>query len=236
MQIEDIGFFLGTKEYGENSFIVFVLSKKHGLVKSFSKYSRKELQSLMILDQINFIWKSKQKEGLGFIKINHKKPLNDGVNNFLVSLVKASATELCLNFLAPWEKNKEIYEDLATLVESFKLNNNLIIFNYVWWEIFFLKNTGYGLNLDKCAVSGSSKDLYYISPNSGNCVTLTVGNKYKKKLFRIPECLKNKEKSSTFIDYFNALQIISFFLKKNFDFNINKLFFRTHLINKIENL
>ena len=53
MQIEDIGFFLGTKEYGENSFIVFVLSKKHGLVKSFSKYSRKELQSLMILDQIN---------------------------------------------------------------------------------------------------------------------------------------------------------------------------------------
>ena len=72
MQIEDIGFFLGTKEYGENSFIVFVLSKKHGLVKSFSKYSRKELQSLMILDQINFIWKAKQKEGLGFIKINHK--------------------------------------------------------------------------------------------------------------------------------------------------------------------
>ena len=103
MQIEDIGFFLGTKEYGENSFIVFVLSKKHGLVKSFSKYSRKELQSLMILDQINFIWKSKQKEGLGFIKINHKKPLNDGVNNFLVSLVKASATELCLNFLPPWQ-------------------------------------------------------------------------------------------------------------------------------------
>ena len=178
----------------------------------------------------------KAKEGLGFIKINHKKPLTDGVNNFLVSLVKASATELCLNFLAPWEKNKEIYEDLTTLVESFKLNNNLIIFNYVWWEIFFLKNTGYGLNLDKCAVSGSSKDLYYISPNSGNCVTFTVGNKYKKKLFRIPECLKNKEKSSTFIDYFNALQIISFFLKKNFDFNINKLFFRTHLINKVENL
>ena len=104
MQIEDIGFFLGTKEYGENSFIVFVLSKKHGLVKSFSKYSRKELQSLMILDQINFIWKSKQKEGLGFIKINHKKSLKDGVNNFLVSLVKASATELCLNFFGSMGK------------------------------------------------------------------------------------------------------------------------------------
>ncbi len=236
MKIEDIGFFLGTKEYGENSFIVFIFSKNHGLIKSFSKYSRKELQSLMLLDQINFIWKSKQKESLGFIKISHKKPLYHGVNNFLVSLVKASVTELCLNFLAPWQKNKEIYNDLTTLVESFKFNNNLIMFNYVWWEIFFLKNTGYGLNLETCAVSGSSKDLYYISPNSGNCVTYLVGEKYKKKLFRIPDCLKNKENPTTFIDYFNALKIISFFIKKNFDFNISKLFFRNHLINKVETL
>ena len=104
MQIEDIGFFLGTKEYGENSFIVFVLSKKHGLVKSFSKYSRKELQSLMILDQINFIWKSKQKEGLGFIKINHKKPLNDGVNNFLVSL---ALYIIGLNSVPLWELSQK---------------------------------------------------------------------------------------------------------------------------------
>ena len=51
---------------------LYLSFQKHGLVKSFSKYSRKELQSLMILDQINFIWKPKQKEGLGFIKINHK--------------------------------------------------------------------------------------------------------------------------------------------------------------------
>ena len=78
----------------------------------------------------------------------------------------------------------------------------------------FLKNTGYGLNLDKCAVSGSSKDLYYISPNSGNCVTLTVGNKYKKKLFRIPECLKNKENLQHSLIILMHCKSYLFFLKK----------------------
>ena len=36
----------------------------------------------------------------------------------------------------------------------------------------FLKNTGYGINLEKCSVSGSKEKLYYLSPNSGNSVTL----------------------------------------------------------------
>ena len=107
MKIEDIGFFLGTKEYGENSFIVFVFSKKHGLVKSFSKYSRKELQSLMILDQINFIWKSKQKEGLGFIKINHKKPLNNGVNNFLSFFSKSIRNRIMPKLFGSMKKIKK---------------------------------------------------------------------------------------------------------------------------------
>ena len=44
MQIEDIGFFLGTKEYGENSFIVFVFSKKHGLVKVFLNIQEKNFK------------------------------------------------------------------------------------------------------------------------------------------------------------------------------------------------
>ena len=61
---------------------------------------------------------------------------------------------------------------------------------YVWWEILFLKNTGYGLNLDTCAVSGSSENIYFISPKSGNSVSFNIGKKYEKKLFKIPNVLK----------------------------------------------
>ena len=42
MKINDLGFFLGNKKYGENSMIVYILSKNNGLIKSFSKYSKKK--------------------------------------------------------------------------------------------------------------------------------------------------------------------------------------------------
>ena len=39
MKINDLGFFLGNKKYGENSMIIYILSKNNGLIKSFSRKS-----------------------------------------------------------------------------------------------------------------------------------------------------------------------------------------------------
>ena len=103
-------------------------------------------------------------------------------------------------------------------------------------KFFFLKNTGYGISLEKCSVSGSKEKLYYISPNSGNSVTYSVGHKYRNKLFKLPYCLKEKVVSNNFVDYINALKITTYFLKKSFDYDLNKFVFRTHLINKLKSL
>jgi|TARA_B100000287_G_scaffold432730_1_gene492702 DNA repair protein RecO (recombination protein O) len=236
MEIKDSGFFLGVRKYGENSYIVFLLSKNNGLIKSFTKASKKQLQYFMILDEINFIWKAKHKNNLGFIKINHEKPSGRHNDNFLISLVKASASELCLNFLPLWQKNEEIYDDLKKLLFFSNNNENNILLNYIWWEIYFLKNTGYGLNINRCVVTGSTKDLFYISPNSGNSVSYQVGKKYNNKLFKIPKCLKSKKIPTNFADYSEAFKITTYFFEKNFGYNLKKFIFRTQLIKKIQTL
>ena len=41
IKINDSGFYLGYKKYEENSGIIFILSKKNGLIKSFTKFSKK---------------------------------------------------------------------------------------------------------------------------------------------------------------------------------------------------
>ena len=103
-------------------------------------------------------------------------------------------------------------------------------------KYFFLKNTGYGINLEKCSVSGSKENLYYLSPNSGNSVIYSVGHKYRNKLFKLPNCLKEKAVSNNFVDYVEALKITTYFLRKSFDYDLNKFVFRTHLINKLKTL
>ncbi len=235
MKINDLGFFLGNKKYGENSMIVYILSKNNGLIKSFSKFSKKQRCSFKILDEINFTWQSKQKDSLGYVNLDLEASVKKN-DTFVTSLIKSSVSELCLKFLPLWQQNIEIYNDLQRLIKSLDKKIELIIFNYVWWEILFLKNTGYGINLDKCSVSGSKEKLYYLSPNSGNSVTYSVGHKYRNKLFELPNCLKEKVISNNFRDYINALKITTYFLRKSFDYDLNKFVFRTHLINKLKTL
>ena len=235
MKVNDLGFFLGNKKYGENSIIVYILSKNNGLIKSFSKYSKKKRLSFRILDEVNFTWQSKQKDSLGYINFDLEASIKQN-DTFISSLIKSAASELCIKFLPLWQQNFEIYNDLLRLINSLDKKIELIIFNYVWWEIFFLKNTGYGINLEKCSVSGSKEKLYYLSPNSGNSVTYSVGYKYRNKLFKLPYCLKEKAVSNNFVDYIDALKITTYFLSKSFDYDLNKFVFRTHLINKLKTL
>ena len=235
MKVNDLGFFLGNKKYGENSMIVYILSKNNGLIKSFSKYSKKKRLSFRILDEVNFTWQSKQRDSLGYINFDLEASIKQN-DTFISSLIKSAASELCIKFLPLWQQNFEIYNDLLRLIDSLDKKIELIIFNYVWWEIFFLKNTGYGINLEKCSVSGSKEKLYYLSPNSGNSVTYSVGYKYRNKLFKLPYCLKEKAVSNNFVDYIDALKITTYFLSKSFDYDLNKFVFRTHLINKLKTL
>ena len=235
MKINDSGFFLGNKKYGENSMIVYVFSKNNGLIKSFSKFSKKQRFSFTILDKINFTWQSKQKDSLGYINLD-LEAFRKKNGSFISSLIKSSASELCIKFLPLWQQNIEIYNDLQRLIKNLDKKIEISIFNYVWWEILFLKNTGYGISLDKCSVSGSKEKLYYLSPNSGNSVTYSVGHKYRNKLFKLPHCLKDKAISNNFVDYLYALKITSYFFKKSFDYDLSKFVFRSHLINKLKTL
>ena len=235
MKINDSGFFLGNKKYGESSMIVYIFSKNNGLIKSFARFTKKRSFSFTILDEVNFTWQSKQKDSLGYINLDLEASIKQN-DTFIGSLIKSSASELCIKFLPLWQQNIEIYNDLQRLIKNLDKKIEISIFNYIWWEILFLKNTGYGISLDKCSVSGSKEKLYYLSPNSGNSVTYSVGHKYRNKLFKLPHCLKDKAISNNFVDYLYALKITSYFLRKSFDYDLSKFVFRSHLINKLKNL
>ena len=119
MKINDLGFFLGNKKYGENSMIVYILSKNNGLIKSFSKFSKKKRFSFTILDKVNFTWQSKQKDSLGYINLDLEASIKKN-DTFINSLIKSSASELCIKFLPLWQQNFEIYNDLQRLIKKFR--------------------------------------------------------------------------------------------------------------------
>lgn len=60
---------------------------------------------------------------------------------------------------------------------------------YARWELNFLSHVGFGLDLSRCALTGHSGPLAYVSPNTGRAVTAQAGQPWAHKLLPIPPFL-----------------------------------------------
>jgi len=85
---------------------------------------------------------------------------------------------------------------------------------YVKWEISLLQSLGYGLDLSKCAASGETEDLIYISPRTGRAVSGKAGEPYKDKLFALPNFLLGGGDWSN-EDILQGLEITGHFLSRH---------------------
>jgi DNA repair protein RecO (recombination protein O) len=231
MKIYDEGFFLYSKNFGEKSKILYVLSKDYGLIKGLSKSFKNKNNNLINLDKIKFTWSSRNQGSLGYLTFEQENYTLS--NDSFFRIIKASASELCLKFLPLWEQNISIYKAIKNLSLLKYDSNSYLIGKYVEWEINFLKHLGYGLDINKCCITGELNTTHFISPKTGNAVNFEVGRKYSKHLFKIPKCMKENFKQNKYDDYKEALKITEYFFLKILENKKFKFIFRDQIINKL---
>ena len=56
-------------------------------------------------------------------------------------------------------------------------------------ELQLLAELGFGLDLDRCAATGATDELVYVSPKSGRAVSRQAGEPWQDKLLRLPAFL-----------------------------------------------
>jgi DNA repair protein RecO (recombination protein O) len=99
-----------------------------------------------------------------------------------------SAAALVAAALPEREPQPEVFASFARLIEALDSAIDWPA-HYVTWEQDLLGALGYGLDLTRCAVSGATADLAYVSPRTGRAVSRTAGLPYSVKLLRLPEFL-----------------------------------------------
>ena len=60
---------------------------------------------------------------------------------------------------------------------------------YVRFEAGLLEELGFGLDLSRCAATGSTEELIYVSPRTGRAVSRSAGEPYKDRLLALPPFL-----------------------------------------------
>ena len=217
MDWSEEGVVLGVRRQGENNVVLELLTRDHGrhlgLVRGGrGRRLRPVLQTGNIVDAA---WRGRLAEHLGTftveaLEMNAARIMDDPAR---LSGLMTMATHARL--LPEREPHHRLYD-------AFRIVLNQMNTEEIWptllvrWELGLLEELGFGLDLGKCAATGSTVDLIYVSPKSGKAVSADAGAPYKSKLFALPAFVTGRSADEpTGQDIFDGFRLTGFFLEKH---------------------
>jgi len=94
-----------------------------------------------------------------------------------------------LRLLAERDPHAGLYE-AASFVADHLDDENIAPALLVRFELAVLAELGFGLDLSRCAATGATEDLIYVSPKTGRAVSREAGAPYQDRLLRLPGFLR----------------------------------------------
>jgi DNA repair protein RecO (recombination protein O) len=232
--IEDEGFIIHIRKYGERGSLAKIFSENNGIVSGFLAHCTRKIDrySNSLCNFVNFSYRTddnSRKNAIetdiitGFLDAILNNKLHLGIFNSMISTLCGSSAEN--------DNLGEVYKIFKDIIFSLRNceNTHNLLPQYVDFLLGIVKHLGININPRVCAVSGEASDIFYISPKTGNCVTRSVGEKYKNKLFVLPKCFleycsdRNEVINSInilhhFIQNILAENDVSFYKRKNIEF------------------
>jgi DNA repair protein RecO (recombination protein O) len=213
MEWRDQGILLSSRVHGENSSIIEVLTSEHGRHLGVVRggQSRKVAPILQAGAQIDVTWRARLEDHLGsysvdLIQARAASVLSDRLAlaalNAIVGLAAFSLPEraACGDFYA---QTRELLDDLVAGTGWLP--------GYLFWEVALLDEMGLRLDLSKCAATGSTEDLAFVSPKTGRAVSRAAAGEWADRLLPLPGCLLGAPASLE--DVRAGLQTTGFFLE-----------------------
>lgn len=188
---QDHGIVLSVRSHGENGGVVSLLTENYG---RHAGYVRGVAGSRLrgIVEPGNLVsasWSSRVEGQLGTFTLEPERAITGpllGDPLRLAALI--SACSLCDVALPERELHPGLFHGLLALLDM--LEGEAWGPAYIVWEIAFMRELGFGLELNKCAAGGDPATLAWVSPKSGRAVSEAQAVPYKEKLLPLPDFLK----------------------------------------------
>ena len=214
MEWRDKGILLATRPFGETSLIIDVFTPDHGKSSGVVRggQSKKLKPILQIGAQIDLTWKARLEQHLGSFQVEliRSRTANVMDDRLLLAGMLSSAT-LINRFFPAGQVYKEFYKSSENLFDLLQFPD-IWTLGYFKWELEFLETLGFGLDLEKCAVTGSTEDLKFISPKSGRAVSKAAAGDWSSQLLSFPVAARGQVNSLE--DILDGLKVSQFFLEK----------------------
>jgi DNA repair protein RecO (recombination protein O) len=112
------------------------------------------------------------------------------------------------------EPHARAYIRLTNLIASLVADDGWAV-AYVAWEMALLDELGFGLDLARCAATGATEELIYVSPKTGRAISAVAGEPYRGRLLALPAFLRAAPHGPpTAAEALDGLALTGFFLER----------------------
>ncbi len=191
MEWSDAGFVLGGRRHGEHALIAELLTRENG--RCFGLVRGGQSPRLRaVLQPGNLVaatWRGRLPEHLGLMTCElvrgYAARLLDDASR--LAALGAAVSLLTLS-LPEREPHPDVFAGFMSLIDALDSAPDWAA-HYVHWECALLAALGFVLDLSRCAATGVTTDLAYVSPRTGRAVSRAAGRPYHAKLLPLPAFL-----------------------------------------------
>jgi DNA repair protein RecO (recombination protein O) len=220
MEFEDDAFVLSARPHGEAGAIVELLTHRHGRYAAHvaGGGSRRMRPFLQPGAQVVARYRARVADQLGSAAL---EPVGEGpaalFDDRLALAGLQAAAAVAAGALPEREPHPGAYLAFEALTGAL-VHADIWPAVFVRFEAGLLQDLGFGLDLSKCAVTGTSDDLVYVSPRTGRAVSRQAGEPYKDRLLALPPFLLGAQAGLRAGDVVAGLALTGHFLE-TFIFN-----------------
>ena len=215
MEWEDEAFVLGARSHGETGGVVELLTLEHGRFAAHvaGAASRRMKPVLQPGCKVAVCYRSRVSDQLGSATL---EPMGEGLSALyddpLALAGLSAAAAVAAGALPERQAHPGAFHAFEALTIAFGLTRDWPAV-YVRFEAGLLQELGFGLDLSKCAATGTLDDLIYVSPRTGRAVNAAAGAAYKDKLLRLPPFLLSSQQRLEDGDVTAGLALTGHFLE-----------------------
>ena len=216
MEFEEDAFVLSARPHGETGAIVEVLTAGRGRWAAHvaGGASRRMKPLLQAGSRVLVRYRSRTSEQLGSASLEAEgsgpSELFDDAAALAGLSSAAAVTAAALPEREPHPGAFLAFEALAAALQLTDIWPAV----YVRFEAGLLEELGFGLDLSRCAATGSNEDLIYVSPRTGRAVSRAAGEPYKDRLLALPPFLLSSQAGFGAGDVGMGLDLTGHFLEQ----------------------
>lgn len=190
VRVETQAIVCALRSHGEHGAIVRLMTPEQGLVAAYVRGARgRRLRPVLIAGNIVEVQLSARTETqlpqAGIELVHSRAPL---LSEPLPAAGIEWATVLTATALPEGQPYPHLYQALGGLLDAVEAAPSANGWGaaLVRYELLLLAELGFGLDLDRCAVTGSNENLVAVSPKSGRAVSAAEAEPYAGKLLPMP--------------------------------------------------